>query len=313
MRHSEEGAAPTALALPRPSQRRVQALALAGLGAYLALTATLVGLRVEHLVAAAVCAALVLAGGRALTFIGLYLPVALTGVSYDLSRVTTVLRGSVHVADLYHAELALFGSGPPGAQRIPAAVLATRTHPALDLACGAAYLLYLYVPLVAAIALFFVDRSRMLAVGLAFLFTNLLGLALYLLYPAAPPWYVAKYGLGPALLDARPDAAGAARFDALLGIDYFAAFYARSPNVFGAMPSLHVGFPASTALALGPLGRRWWLPVALFTLLVAFAAVYLQHHYVLDVLAGLGCAACGVAGAELVIRRRRAAEVTLAA
>ena len=33
------------------------------------------------------------------------------------------------------------------------------------------------------------------------LLLNLLAYATYLIYPAAPPWYVAHYGLGPACLD----------------------------------------------------------------------------------------------------------------
>ena len=96
---------------------------------------------------------------------------------------------------------------------------------------------------------------------------------------------------------------GTVRFDDLLGIDYFRSFYQRSANVFGAMPSLHVAFPAGTTLALLPMGRRWWIPCLVMTLLVAFAAVYFQHHYVLDVLAGFACALLAWLGVKAALKR----------
>ena len=283
--------------------RRGRLVALAGLTLYLLVTQLTMGLRVEHLVLGGAFALFVAVGGRLYRFTLLLLPCVATGVSYDYFRLAQGLRGEVHIADLYHAELAWFGIGSEGGRQIPADFLLAHTAPALDLLTGLAYILYLYVPFVCAIALFFIDERRMMQVGLAFFATNLLGMMVYLLYPAAPPWYVAQYGLGPVQLDALPSAAGAARFDELLGVSYFANFYSRSANVFGAMPSLHVAYPAATLLAVAPLGRRWVLPLAAFTLLVGFAAVYLQHHYVLDVLAGLGCAVVGWAFARGVLRR----------
>lgn len=104
------------------------------------------------------------------------------------------------------------------------------------------------------------------------------------------------HGPGPADLTVAPSAAGAARFDELLGIRYFSNFYARNPNVFGAMPSLHVAYPTVAAFFLwrqGPLLRAFGL---LFAALVAFSAIYLVHHYVLDVVAGaaVGLVTCTI-------------------
>ena len=53
----------------------------------------------------------------------------------------------------------------------------------------------------------------------AFVLLNVMAVATFILYPAAPPWYVEKYGLGPAVLNTSPSVAGAARIDQLLGID----------------------------------------------------------------------------------------------
>jgi inositol phosphorylceramide synthase catalytic subunit len=57
-------------------------------------------------------------------------------------------------------------------------------------------------------------------------------------------------------------------------------------------------------------GAAWRVGAALYALLIAFSAVYLAHHYVLDVLAGwtVALAACGVldAGALFLARARGA-------
>jgi membrane-associated phospholipid phosphatase len=116
---------------------------------------------------------------------------------------------------------------------------------------------------------------------------NLAGFVTYYVYPAAPPWYVAQYGLGPANFAVQASPAAAIRWDDLVGVHYFASFYGRSADVFGAIPSLHVAQPLLVFL----FARRLRSPMVswtsgLYALLVAFSAIYLQHHYLLDVLIG---------------------------
>lgn len=115
---------------------------------------------------------------------------------------------------------------------------------------------------------------------------NLLGWSVWFLYPAAPPWYVDHYGPGPALLDVVSSPAGLARVDAWLGVPLATDFYAKSANVFGALPSLHVAY--ATLVAHVSWSLRGWPRFATicFALSMAFSAVYLRHHYILDVLAG---------------------------
>ncbi|MBI5542664.1 MAG: phosphatase PAP2 family protein, partial [Deltaproteobacteria bacterium] len=135
---------------------------------------------------------------------------------------------------------------------------------------------------------------------------------IYVLYPAAPPWYVMSHGPGPADPAAIASPAGAARFDELLGITFFANFYARNPNVFGAMPSLHAAYPTLVACHVWRFGWRFRIPAVAFALLVGFSAVYLRHHYVLDVLAGVAVslvATGALAVAEQWWSRRQVAAV----
>ena len=73
-----------------------------------------------------------------------------------------------------------------------------------------------------------------------------------------------------------------------MGVAYFKAVYGRSNDIFGAMPSLHVSYPVLMFLE----GWRWLaVPgrclLAGFAALMCFAAVYLDHHWIVDVLMGL--------------------------
>ncbi len=233
----------------------------------------------------------------------LVLPFVLMLLVYDSQRVwLEAVRGEVHVADLHAAELRCFGLQDGGERVIPAQWWQTRTYAWLDLICGVAYLAYVPVFL-AAVWWWRRAGAPVERVMWVFFWVNVLGFAGYVIYPAAPPWYVELYGLGPAQLDAAPAAAGAARFDALIGRPIFANYYAQSSNVFGAMPSLHAGVPFLALLYALRL-RSLRVLTGVLAATTAFAAVYLNHHYVLDVLAGQALALTVFAVAELAISRR---------
>jgi membrane-associated phospholipid phosphatase len=151
-----------------------------------------------------------------------------------------------------------------------------------------------------------VKSPRFERLAWAFLAVNVLGVVTYMLYPAAPPWYVLKYGPGPADLTALPSAAGAARFDALLGTTYFANFYARNPNVFGAMPSLHAAYPVLVLWHVWHRGWAWRIGAAAFAALVCFSAIYLTHHYILDVAAGTLAALAACVAVDFAFARKPA-------
>src|SRR5204862_510558 len=134
--------------------------------------------------------------------------------------------------------------------------------------------------------------------SVAFLVVNLLGFATYFIYPVAPPWYVTEYGLGPARLDVLPAAAAASRFDLLLGTHFFDGIYGRGIDVYGAYPSLHVAYPLLVIWATFRAPELRWAraPAIGFFLLMCLSAVYLQHHYVIDVLLGIAYAGATLAG-----------------
>lgn len=293
---TKEGRVPRVLA-------RWRWISLIAFSLQLLITALTMGLRSEHLLMAAIFIGLAWLPPRIGMLSWRALPLGLAGLAYDYSRFLTPLRGRIHVADLYHAELRWFGIETLGGRLTLPEYFARHTVVLLDLICGLAYMTYIFELVLLALYFGIKEPRRMARLGWGFFVIGVLGIATYLLYPAAPPWYVMRYGLGPAQLSAPPSAAGTARFDALLGISYFRGFYARNPNVFGAMPSLHVGYPMLCFFAVRDKGRGWAISTLLFALLVAFAALYLQHHYVLDVLVGAGYAWLADALVAALMRR----------
>ena len=142
--------------------------------------------------------------------------------------------------------------------------------------------------------LFFKDKELFFRFGLSFLLVNLIGFVIYYICPAAPPWYVEQYGFvfHP---DTPGSTAGLGRWDSYFHVSIFAGLYAKSSNVFAAMPSLHSAYPLTVVVYGIRRGLRWWN--ALFVLIMGgiwFTAVYASHHYVLDVLAGIGCGIAGI-------------------
>jgi hypothetical protein len=216
---------------------------------------------------------------------------------------------TVHIASIYNAEKTLFGrsglspakdievvpGGSAVAGRItPNEYLLTHTSAFLDILAGIFYLCWMPLPLAFAGYLFYKDKEAFLRFSLTFLLVNLLGFVVYYAYPAAPPWYVQLYGF-EFHAHTPGNTAGLARFDRLIDLPVFASLYAKSSNVFAAMPSLHAAYPM--IVFYYGVRRRMGLVNILFATIMAgiwFAAVYSSHHYVLDVLAGINCGLIGI-------------------
>jgi membrane-associated phospholipid phosphatase len=269
--------------------------------AYIQIMAWLGTTSVSHWVLAAVLAAPPLVSPRAREVLRDALPFVLFAAIYDalgLVRVQVAASG-VHTFGPYWLDRLLFGvpslAGPLSLNE----VFARHHWPGVDLLAGLCYFAYIYVVAICAVFLGAVDRSpagrwRLRALGWTFLGVNLASFATYVLLPVAPPWYVAAHGFGPVDVHAAASPAALVRWDALMGIPYFANFYSRSSDVFGAMPSMHCAYPTLLLLYVAELRRPRLLAVMIvFLLLTCFSAVYLQHHYVLDVLAGMSYAFLG--------------------
>ena len=201
---------------------------------------------------------------------------------------------TVHIADLYNFEKHLFGIRFQNKLLTPNEYWRINGITFLDIISGIFYLCWIPVPLAFGAWLFFKHRKQFLLFSLTFVLVNFLGFIIYYLYPAAPPWYIQYNGF--TFHPGTPgNTAGLAKFDAYFHAGIFKSIYAKGSNVFAAMPSLHSSYPL-IVLYYG-LKNRLGLINLFFALVMVgiwFSAVYLSHHYILDVLAGILCAAIGI-------------------
>jgi inositol phosphorylceramide synthase catalytic subunit len=248
------------------------------------------GLRWDHVALATVAPAVAYWGPRTKRlYLGL-LPVALVGLLYDSMRFVKnwgLSESTVHVCDLRTAELRWFGVDVNGTAMTLQDWFLTHHHIVVDAICAIPYAGFIPVFVGYAIYLYFKDFSAQQRFTWTFLALNIAGFITYHVYPAAPPWYFHQYGCTVDLHAAASEGPNLARVDALMGIEYFKSFYGRSSDVFGAVPSLHVAYPL--VIALEAWGRHRFFGRALsilFYVWMCFSAVYLDHHWVIDIALG---------------------------
>ena len=270
---------------------------------YLATIAFLGGLHGEHYI---------LAGG--LVFVSLWsdwtrrwskvvLPILLYASVYDSMRFYAdyIRSPTIHVREPNDFDVRFFGIQVDGRVLSPPQWWQLHTQPVLDFVTGLAYFVLFFVGESIALALWLYGHGRekrALRFIWVFVVTNFVGFTLYYIYPAAPPWYVADHGFAVDL-SVRASAAGALRFDKIVGLPLMEGFYGKSADVFGAIPSLHVAYPFLAACYGFSLKRFRYLAVP-YWLLVCFSAVYLNHHYVLDMIVGIGVCLLTMAAFRLV-------------
>lgn len=257
------------------------------------------GLRMDHIWMGLGIVALGYGGRSARTALSFLLPLILTGIVYDTQRYYgDYIRAAVHVTEPYNFDKFFFGIQTPIGRLTPNEWWQNHAHPVLDFITGLAYLIFILVYVIqAAYFRFILSRTgspKMAPSAIAvhsrqimwaFFIVNVIGYSTYYWYPAAPPWYVSLYGLGPARMDTLASPAGCVRFDELLGTHFFTGMYGRAADVFGAIPSLHVAYPLQGAYYAYRYGVGRTFSIC-FYLLMCFSAVYLNHHYILDILWG---------------------------
>ncbi|HET7118473.1 MAG TPA: phosphatase PAP2 family protein [Hanamia sp.] len=209
---------------------------------------------------------------------------------------------SVHIGDLYQFEKNLFGIKFGNIILTPDEFWIQNQKPFLDGLTGFFYLCWVPVPLIFAGYLFFKNREEFLKFSLTFLWLNILGFAVYYIYPAAPPWYIQHFGNVFHAHTPGSDA-GLQRFDDMFHVKIFQSLYAQSSNVFAAMPSLHSAYPI-IVLYYGLKNKLGKINIV-FALIMAgiwFSAVYNSHHYVVDVLAGIICAVVAIISFNWIVK-----------
>lgn len=262
---------------------------------YLLLSALLVGLKTEQLVLAAIFNTFYYASLSTRKFILGFSIFIVYWIVFDYMKAFPNYNfNTVHIESMYKAEQYVFGIGGGSSILTPNEFWLQHSSTVLDIVTGFFYLCWIPVPLLFAGYLFYKKRELFLQFALTFFLVNLMGFVVYYIYPAAPPWYVQQNGFH-FIANTPGNTAGLDRFDNFFHIHLFKSLYAKSSNVFAAMPSLHSSYPV-IVLYYGIKAKLGRVNIIFATIMLGiwFAAVYTSHHYVLDVLAGISCAITGI-------------------
>ena len=225
------------------------------------------------------------------------LPFILFAVSYDWMNIVPNYKvNPIDVQDLYEAEKSLFGITTAAGTVTPNEYFAEHHCAFMDFWAGFFYLCWVPVPILFGLSLYFMkQRNLYLRFAIVFLFVNLIGFCGYYIHPAAPPWYVMKYGFEP-ILNTPGDVAGLGRFDEMTGLGIFDSLYSRNSNVFAAVPSLHSAYMVIAFYYSLKAKYPNFLRVifGIIMLGIWFTAVYSAHHYIIDAILGASCSVLGI-------------------
>lgn len=208
------------------------------------------------------------------------------------------LATRVHIQDLINIERSLFGT-------IPTLTLQRMWHTPGSIAWYEIlfynfYLAHFLFPFFTAYWLWLMNRTVFRAYRTGFLAMTFMGLALYYLYPAMPPWLASRQGYLPEIhrliLDI-PLTIGLPLRSVTLTFNLIGA------NPVAAMPSLHAAWPTFVSGFLILWYRRRLWPLLIIPVGIWLSIVYLGEHYVIDVIAGIAVALFGLIVSRVVIRR----------
>lgn len=247
-----------------------------------------------------------------------WLALAAALIAYDLSRgAAHALGRPTSWTPQLRLERDLFGGTEPTIWL--QSHLKQATPPPWEVVVSCTYISFFIVPYVLAGVLWLRNRDLWRAYVLRFVTISFLGLAGFILFPAAPPWAagqctaadVAGHPSDPpclyrsgVLLDngllgpIDVHHAGASPYVeriAVRGFDHERLRLAAAlidegqagSNQVAAIPSLHGAISLLVSVFLWPLVGRWWRPLlVVYPLVMAFSLVYSAEHYVVDILAG---------------------------
>ncbi len=247
-----------------------------------------VGIRADHLISFVIFGSLYFINEKTRKLFFAICPFIIFVTVYDSLRAFPNYNyNQVHIKDLYLLEKSLFNVRINDQIFTLNEFFAMHQKTVFDLISGFSYATWIPMPLGFSLYLFFTRRKEQF-VNMAFLFvlTNFLGFIVYYLYPAAPPWYVQLYGFD-FIQNTACEAARLSNFDSFFGLPIYKTFYSGNANIFAAIPSLHAADPITCLLASFQLKNK--ILTGIFFLVSCgmwFGAVYSNHHYTIDVLAG---------------------------
>lgn len=179
---------------------------------------------------------------------------------------------------------------------LPHQVVSRWTHPILDVLAAIPYLMHFLLPFGYPVYCFY-HRAKLgntIEPALRGLWLGGLVASLSVLFhfmcPTSPPWFneSAVYNADGDLVSFAFNEAGFQRIDALIHLPLFREIYSNAPVTHGSLPSLHAAFPAIIFLNGAWVAHGGWKFGLFHVFWISWAALYSHHHYLVDILAGIG-------------------------
>ncbi|MBN2083602.1 MAG: phosphatase PAP2 family protein [Anaerolineales bacterium] len=213
-----------------------------------------------------------------------FAPFLLMLFTYEVIRSVILVVGTsgVHVADLIVWEQTLCAGIIPSFA-LQRAFGATAYTWLVDLVANAFYMTHFFSVILMGCVLWLNRKAHYWAYIMGLILLSYVAFLIYVVFPAAPPWWASLNGY----LRSQPVNLN----HSLLSPEYIFA----AANPLGAMPSLHTAWPAYMLFYALYIWGRKSLPLLILPVGVAVSSVYLGHHYLVDILAGVGFAAVAFA------------------
>lgn len=238
--------------------------------------------------------------GNALTFLKYWGPFILLWLTYDMLRgIAWLIMPHIYVQELYYTELWLTGwmfKGnilPFALQNMKANLEGTTFIIILDWIGAFYYVNHMTAVILLAWLLYWKqeDKTEFKRLVYTIILTSWSAFITFVLFPSAAPWYVWNGGNGLRFTqptrNIKPSAGGLIDLDRLSGFNFFQSFYETfNANPYAAFPSLHAAYSLTVFLFTRRKWKRWGNLAVIWPLGMWFFAMYLNHHYIIDLLWG---------------------------
>jgi membrane-associated phospholipid phosphatase len=221
--------------------------------------------------------------GRTRLFLRDWLPFAAIFLAWESMRgLADELGTAVHSDDVIAIERFFFLGRVPSVE-LQAAFHTVGSINLLDLATTFLYVAHFALPLIVAFAFWVLERTLFYRYLLALMLMSFAAFICYLLIPVAPPRFSGAFGEALPVVDIARDTFTQLHFAPVTTWLYGSI----SGNPVAAFPSLHSAYPLLAFLFARNRWPRASLILLAWSAAIWFAVVYLGHHYVIDVVAGI--------------------------
>jgi len=221
--------------------------------------------------------------GRTRLFLRDWLPFAAIFLGWESMRgLADELGATVHSDDVIALERFFFFGRIPS-EELQAAFHISGQVNLLDLGTTFLYVAHFALPLSVALAFWVLQRSLFYRYLLALMLMSFAAFVAYVLIPVAPPRFAGAFGESLAVTDIARDTFTQLQFSPVTTWLYGSI----SGNPVAAFPSLHSAYPLLAYLFARARWPRASLVLLAWSAAIWFSVVYLGHHYVVDVVAGI--------------------------